>query len=103
MRALELCSANGSRPSSLGRALMCGIAGIAACDRSELEPIAAMTRALRHRGPDDEGYLLADSNAGRAQAFSGADTIGGLGHPRLPSPLPEGFELAFGHRRLSII
>ncbi len=82
---------------------MCGIAGIAAPDRGALEPIAAMTLALRHRGPDDEGYLLADSSQGRAQAFSGADTIPQIDHPRLPSPLPAGFDLAFGHRRLSII
>ena len=38
---------------------MCGIAGVAAADSALLEPIGAMTRALRHRGPDDEGYLVA--------------------------------------------
>lgn len=41
---------------------MCGIAGIAASDprRLPLEPAAldAMTAAIEHRGPDDDGHLL---------------------------------------------
>jgi asparagine synthase (glutamine-hydrolysing) len=41
---------------------MCGIAGIAAADprRSPLEPEAlrAMTAAIEHRGPDEDGHLL---------------------------------------------
>jgi asparagine synthase (glutamine-hydrolysing) len=41
---------------------MCGIAGIAAADprRVPLEPEAlrAMTRAIEHRGPDEDGHLL---------------------------------------------
>jgi asparagine synthetase B (glutamine-hydrolysing) len=37
---------------------MCGIAGIQAVDPQRLGPtIAAMAEALRHRGPDDWGYL----------------------------------------------
>ncbi len=49
---------------------MCGLAGsvnrVAPCDR---EVLTAMTRALRHRGPDDEGFYV-------------NDTVG-LGHRRL--------------------
>ncbi len=41
---------------------MCGIAGIAAADprRAPLEPeaLAAMTAAIEHRGPDEDGHLL---------------------------------------------
>ena len=82
---------------------MCGIAGIAASDPVLLEPIGAMTRALRHRGPDDEGYALGDSRQGGVRAFSGPDSIPEIQHPRLPAVIPGGSDLALGHRRLAII
>ena len=47
---------------------MCGIAGVAGRTPEALRPLKAMTAALRHRGPDDEGYLLADSVSARATA-----------------------------------
>jgi asparagine synthase (glutamine-hydrolysing) len=81
---------------------MCGIAGLV----GRLEPDAPrvlerMTSALRHRGPDDEGYLLA--GAGGTRRFRGPDTVAGIDDPRLPPTLPEGTRVAFGHRRLSIL
>ncbi len=82
---------------------MCGIAGIAATDPLLLEPIGAMTRALRHRGPDDEGYALIDSQQGGVGVFSGPDSIPEIAHPRLPAAIPAGSDLALGHRRLAII
>lgn len=82
---------------------MCGIAGIAASDPELLRPLAAMTRALRHRGPDDEGYLLLDSRSGRTQAYAGADTLPELALPPLPAAIPGGVDVALGHRRLAII
>ena len=59
---------------------MCGIAGIVSDQASNLRPIASMTRALRHRGPDDEGMLLgascyADLSLARAAAQAGADYV----------------------------
>jgi len=82
---------------------MCGIAGIVGPDAASLRPIAAMTRALQHRGPDDEGYLLADTRQGRAASFRGAQTVPSIPDPPLPAVLPEGTNLALGHRRLAII
>jgi asparagine synthase (glutamine-hydrolysing) len=81
---------------------MCGIAGLV----GRLEPdaprvLARMTGALRHRGPDDEGYLLA--GAGAARRFRGPDTVAGIDDPPLPPTLPEGTRVALGHRRLSIL
>ena len=81
---------------------MCGIAGLV----GRLEPDAAavltgMTTALRHRGPDDEGYLLA--TAGAVRRYRGHDTVPGVSDPPLPASAPEGTRVAFGHRRLSII
>ncbi len=82
---------------------MCGIVGVVGRSPAALGPLPAMTAALRHRGPDDEGYLLADSHRGTASAYAGADTVAGLGLPRLPEAPPPGADLGLGHRRLSII
>jgi len=82
---------------------MCGITGVFSDSREALAPLATMTAALRHRGPDDEGYVLANTRSGRSEAFRGADTVPGIQLPRLPGLCPEGFDLGLGHRRLSII
>jgi asparagine synthase (glutamine-hydrolysing) len=81
---------------------MCGIAGVVASAAEDLRPVAAMTAALRHRGPDDEGYLFAEPG-GAACAFAGEDTVAGVGLPPLPAAPPPRARVAFGHRRLSII
>jgi asparagine synthase (glutamine-hydrolysing) len=82
---------------------MCGIAGVVARSGGGLAPIRAMTEALRHRGPDDEGYLLADSRGGGLCAYAGPDTVGGLRLPPLPAHPPEAMDVALGHRRLAIL
>ena len=82
---------------------MCGIAGVVSADRAALGAVAAMTGALAHRGPDDEGYLLADPRRGRSLACGGADTAPGLDLPRLPPLAPPGMSVALGHRRLAIL
>src|SRR5450432_1165750 len=82
---------------------MCGITGIVARVADDLRSIREMTGALRHRGPDDEGYLLSNSRTGRVWPFSGPDTVAGVSHPSLPDEPPEGADVALGHRRLSII
>jgi len=82
---------------------MCGIAGIVADRAQDLLPLPGMTRALRHRGPDDEGMVIRESS-GAHQLFRGADT---RAHPELPSFAPgessPGPRVALGHRRLAII
>ena len=45
---------------------MCGICGIAGGARVELDVLSRMTRALRHRGPDDEGFFVRDYEGGPA-------------------------------------
>ncbi len=82
---------------------MCAIVGILAEDRRDLVPLQAMITSLRHRGPDDEGYLLADSRQRRVEAFRGPDSYVGIPYPPLPAEPPPGFDLGLGHRRLSII
>jgi asparagine synthase (glutamine-hydrolysing) len=82
---------------------MCGIAGVAGRTPEALRPLRAMTSALRHRGPDDEGYLLVDSGSARATAYGGVDTVAAAGLPRLPETVPPGCDVGLGNRRLSII
>ena len=83
---------------------MCGIAGLISF-RSPAGPelICRMIRALRHRGPDDEGYVAVDTEVDpvRAIPFFGQDSrIQG-------GPIVEDFagrfRLYLGHRRLAIL
>jgi asparagine synthase (glutamine-hydrolysing) len=72
---------------------MCGIAGIYRrrdVDDADRSRLGAMTAAIRHRGPDDEGYLLLDSTTGRHA----------LGRERPPLAR---CDVLLGHRRLAII
>lgn len=89
---------------------MCGIFGLVGPGPIAATEVAGMSRLLRHRGPDDEGLLVA-SAAGVAW-YGGADTpaeVLGSDVPFAPqtvlgatsSPLPGGVLL--GHRRLSIL
>lgn len=82
---------------------MCGIVGIVARDPTLLRNVGRMTEAIRHRGPDDEGYLMAGSRSGIVCLGRGRDS-----HPEAPGvdlatidTVP--FDVAFGHRRLSIL
>jgi asparagine synthase (glutamine-hydrolysing) len=84
---------------------MCGIVGLWHFDRQPINSAALQqaTTLLRHRGPDDEGYLLVDTATGCPSHFSGGDTISQLNLPRLESAVGKSFNLALGFRRLSIL
>ena len=83
---------------------MCGITCIYNLDEtlintSQLEQI---TNEIKHRGPDDEGYLCIDTNTNQIEFAFGKDT-----HPeikKLLKPLSQvnDVNLGFGFRRLSI-
>jgi asparagine synthase (glutamine-hydrolysing) len=84
---------------------MCGIAGIYHLDGKPVDPgkLKAMTDIIRHRGPDDEGYLLVNTKANKSRHYAGEDTI-----PELKATLPQlnqdiAANLGFGFRRLSIL
>lgn len=94
---------------------MCGIAGIIKLD-NEKEPllphIHRMTERMRHRGPDDEGYLAVDLEKRKIHTFIGDDTPGdganrtaaGLARPKhVKSAYSLNTHLVLGHRRLKII
>jgi asparagine synthase (glutamine-hydrolysing) len=80
---------------------MCGIAGIYGFkEKPENGWIRRMTDVLRHRGPDDEGFLAVDLRSGEVCHLIGAES-------RVPDTRIEDFDipvdLLLGHRRLSIL
>src|SRR5687768_11732557 len=84
---------------------MCGIVGIWNRDGRpvSVDALTRATSAIRHRGPDDEGYVLIDTRDGRVVSCGGADTNPDLALPDIGQFRGERFDLAFGFRRLSIL
>jgi asparagine synthetase B (glutamine-hydrolysing) len=54
---------------------MCGIAGIINSVNTSNEKILKMCHVMRHRGPDDEGYVLIDKN-NRPHHYNGYSDAG---------------------------
>ncbi len=92
---------------------MCGIAGILAFNNHKLpfENIEPMTRSMKHRGPDDEGFAFFSGAESKVSIFGGNDTPktvldAGLSYtPRAvrAESIPANTHLTLGHRRLSIL
>ena len=84
---------------------MCGIFGIWHLDGKaiDLGAVQRATNTLRHRGPDDEGYLLANTQSGRVLSCVGRDSDPRLGLLPIEDFYGETFDLALGFRRLSIL
>lgn len=89
---------------------MCGIAGIISKSETEfplLPVIAEMSRTLRHRGPDGEGFLAI--NKKNITPLSGSDTsvFRNFSIPYLPKASIDNHlqhvQSVFAHRRLAII
>src|SRR5687767_12881269 len=83
---------------------MCGIVGIWNLDGRPVE-LAALQRAttvIRHRGPDDEGYLLVNARKDCVVSCGGPDTDLDLHLPPVEQFQQKTFDFAFGFRRLSI-
>jgi asparagine synthase (glutamine-hydrolysing) len=84
---------------------MCGIGGIYNIKGKPVDTVClnAMTKAIRHRGPDDEGFLLVNTlNKSHKHCYD-SDSINEI--KASCSPLHNDFQanLGFGFRRLSII
>jgi len=83
---------------------MCGFVGIWNKNGKpvDLEQLALANSTIRHRGPDDEGYLLINSNTGRVVSCGGNDTMPGLSLPDINELRGDEFNIGFGFRRLAI-
>lgn len=80
---------------------MCGICGYYSF-RKEVSSknILEMNRAIRHRGPDDEGFWLSDQTSGTS--YSGTDSTDKI-KEQFPFLHETQSKLALGFRRLSIV
>lgn len=86
---------------------MCGIVGIYKKDRFINNIfLKKSTDTLRHRGPDDEGYVLFDTKKKNHKLFSGNDSISiikGKYNKIVTVKNGKNYNMGFGFRRLSII
>jgi asparagine synthase (glutamine-hydrolysing) len=80
---------------------MCGIAGIINLRKETQNSLSLekMTKSLKHRGPDDEGYMLFSKNP---EVFFGDDSrVKNPNHIKTSSN--NAFKIGFGFRQLKII
>jgi asparagine synthase (glutamine-hydrolysing) len=90
---------------------MCGIAGFFSIAPQSSHILGRMTDLIRHRGPDDEGFVLFQELSAIPRVCGGDDTPDETYHAaiayapkeRLGSLGDYPVTLAFGHRRLSIV
>ena len=84
---------------------MCGITGLWNLDHRKIHPglFAAMTNTLRHRGPDDEGYVFFDTENGQYRYLHGDETTPEARQGTEHVSCSREADLAFGFRRLSIV
>lgn len=88
---------------------MCGIAGIISLKGNKhlSKQILQMNNAIKHRGPDDEGYFLLDVNSNLKISAIGDDSNLNASLPgsstHIKDTLNNKSSVAFSHRRLSII
>lgn len=88
---------------------MCGIAGFVDVDGQAVDSglLKRMTDAIRHRGPDDEGYVLIDQRTGYWKSYAGTDSPADVRQALPPfkfdttSEMPT--NIGLGHRRFSIV
>lgn len=62
-----------------------------------------MADAIQHRGPDDEGYLLLNTDSGAHALCGGADTATDLCLPPLETATDQPYDLGLASRRLAIL
>lgn len=88
---------------------MCGISGIISSKPLPLCLLQQMTDRIRHRGPDDEGFVYVARLSGEAIVHGGSDTPDAVLKACLPyTPATNDvcanvFYFGLGHRRLSIL
>lgn len=84
---------------------MCGIFGIVSDELPSPEALKAALDSIRHRGPDDEGYLFADPDTGASVAASGDDTCAEIKseYKGVADINTKNYRLMLANRRLAIV
>jgi asparagine synthase (glutamine-hydrolysing) len=86
---------------------MCGIAGIFNPRGFQIKELKKLNDIIKHRGPDDEGYLILDYSEEKLQRCNGEDTIPSISNyysePNISSISNNQAIFGLAHRRLSII
>lgn len=84
---------------------MCGIFGVWNVQGKpvDLETLFDSLNSIRHRGPDDEGYLLMNSHSQEVASCLGPESAAHVRLPRIEDVFNSQFDIAFGFRRLSIL
>ncbi len=81
---------------------MCGIAGVYDSEGIEIEEVISLSKTLRHRGPDDEGFYLSFPDSS-SEEYRGDETIKELNQLKHISVGSKESNLGLVHRRLSIL
>lgn len=84
---------------------MCGINGIITNIESSKRKIIKMNDLVKHRGPDDEGYVLINSETNNIKQLSGNDSIPYIkdNYTNINTSNFKDFDVLLAHRRLSIV
>lgn len=90
---------------------MCGIAGFYSGAKHAVQCIKAMTEAIRHRGPDDEGYVLFKEMGAPPCVCGGEDTpidaatvaVSYAPTVSIGCAALRDVKVALGHRRLAVL
>ncbi|MEM4235418.1 MAG: asparagine synthase (glutamine-hydrolyzing), partial [Candidatus Methanomethylicaceae archaeon] len=84
---------------------MCGIAGLLNLDGSKVsqEIFYQAVERIRHRGPDDEGFVLVETNTGSFEERGGPDSLPQLELRDIRENTPLKADLVMANRRLAII
>ena len=88
---------------------MCGISGVISTEKIDISSFIKMNQTIRHRGPDDEGFVFFNAEL-KPKIFGSKDTAVEawksqyLYKPHYKIETIKGeYKIAFGHRRLSIL
>lgn len=84
---------------------MCGIGGVYHLKHKPIavDTLLSMGQVIRHRGPDDEGYLLVETRSNTCKHVYGPDTVATLKGTLAPPVNDIQANLGFAFRRLSIL
>lgn len=84
---------------------MCGINGLITADDNLKRKIIKANELLKHRGPDDEGYVVINTEHCTHEKFSGTDSSAAIKskYPYISFKNNSSEDLILAHRRLAII